>query len=248
MNLQGKTVCLSTLLHGVLMLCALTVFSRQTIPPPPVAMRLSLVQPAPTPVVAPPLPSIAATTADREKPREPARKKNAKVTATKQATKTTAVKPAAATPQLMAQAVPSAAAHLARVATVAKEQAPLPETDTPAASPPAEATPPKPAAGGIGGGPLPADQLDAPLTVVQQTQPAYPSRARRQNIEGWVKVRLVVGEDGAVEEASVLDSQPKKTFDEAVLVAVRGWRFKAGTAGGVPVRSRVETVVRFRLD
>ena len=90
--------------------------------------------------------------------------------------------------------------------------------------------------------------LDAPLSVVVRVPPVYPLGAKNRGTEGWVKVRFIVNEDGTVHGVTVVDSQPQKTFDEAVIRAVSGWRFKAGTVGGVPVKSRAETVVRFKLD
>ena len=90
--------------------------------------------------------------------------------------------------------------------------------------------------------------LDAPLSVVVRVPPVYPLGAKNRGTEGWVKVRFIVNEDGTVHGVTVVDSQPQKTFDEAVIRAVSGWRFKAGTVGGVPVKSQAETVVRFKLD
>lgn len=90
--------------------------------------------------------------------------------------------------------------------------------------------------------------LDAQLSVVVRVPPIYPLGAKNRGTEGWVKVRLIVNEDGTVQEVVIIDSEPKKTFDEAVIRAVSAWRFKAGTVGGVPVKSRAETVVRFKLD
>ncbi len=92
------------------------------------------------------------------------------------------------------------------------------------------------------------DDLDAPLSVVVRVPPVYPLGAKNRGTEGWVKVRFIVNEDGTVHGVTVVDSQPQKTFDEAVIRAVSGWRFKAGTVGGVPVKSQAETVVRFKLD
>jgi protein TonB len=90
--------------------------------------------------------------------------------------------------------------------------------------------------------------LDAPLTVMVRVPPVYPLGAKNRGTEGWVKVRFIVNEDGTVQEVAVVDSEPQKTFDDAVIRAVSGWRFKAGTVGGVPVKCRAETVVRFKLD
>ncbi|MDR3090090.1 MAG: energy transducer TonB [Desulfobulbaceae bacterium] len=90
--------------------------------------------------------------------------------------------------------------------------------------------------------------LDAPLTTIVRLPPMYPMAAKNRGLEGWVKVRLLVNEEGRVEDVEVLDAAPKKIFDEAVLRAVHGWRFKAGTVGGQPVKTRAETTVRFNLD
>jgi len=90
--------------------------------------------------------------------------------------------------------------------------------------------------------------LDAPLTVLVRIPPVYPMSAKNRGTEGWVKVRFIVHEDGSVGSVSVLESQPKTIFDDAVVRSVSGWKFKAGTIGGAPVKTWAETVVRFKLD
>ncbi len=90
--------------------------------------------------------------------------------------------------------------------------------------------------------------LDSPLVVLVRIPPVYPMSAKNRGKEGWVKVRFIVNEDGSVEDVSVVESEPKSIFDDAVVRSVSGWRFKAGTVGGVPVKTRAETVVRFKLD
>ncbi len=90
--------------------------------------------------------------------------------------------------------------------------------------------------------------LDLPLTVLARIPPVYPMSAKNRGTEGWVKVRFIVHEDGSVGSVSVVESEPKTIFDDAVIRSVTGWRFKAGTVGGVPVKTWAETVVRFKLD
>ncbi len=90
--------------------------------------------------------------------------------------------------------------------------------------------------------------LDAPLTVLVRIPPVYPMSAKNRGAEGWVKVRFIVHEDGSVGSVSVLESQPKTIFDDAVIRSVSGWKFKAGTISGAPVKTWAETVVRFKLD
>ncbi|MBU1567795.1 MAG: TonB family protein [Proteobacteria bacterium] len=90
--------------------------------------------------------------------------------------------------------------------------------------------------------------LDSPLMMLVRIPPIYPMSAKNRGTEGWVKVRFVVHEDGNVGSVSVVESEPKTIFDDAVIRSVSGWRFKAGTIGGVPVKTWAETVVRFKLD
>ena len=90
--------------------------------------------------------------------------------------------------------------------------------------------------------------LDEPLTAVSRMPPVYPMNAKRRNIEGWVRVRFVVDEDGEVDDVTILDEDPPGVFDRAVIDCVSDWRFRPGTVGGVPVRSAAETTIRFELD
>ncbi|MBM9520787.1 energy transducer TonB [Desulforhopalus vacuolatus] len=89
--------------------------------------------------------------------------------------------------------------------------------------------------------------LDAPLVGMSQMPPHYPQRAKRFAIQGWVKIEFVVNEEGRVENVKVLESQPKGTFERAVIRAVSHWRFRPGTIGGIPVKARVQQKIIFRV-
>lgn len=91
-------------------------------------------------------------------------------------------------------------------------------------------------------------EIDSPLTPVVQMHPVYPMMAKRQGIEGWVRVRFLVTDTGRVDKVSILDAQPRSIFDHAVIQCVSAWRFKPGTVEGNPVNVWAETVVRFELE
>lgn len=91
-------------------------------------------------------------------------------------------------------------------------------------------------------------QLDAPLTTMNRMPPIYPLRAKRRGIEGWVKISFVVTESGRVADIAVLEAEPPGFFEESVKRCVRAWRFKPGCVDGRPVKTRVETKIRFNLD
>jgi len=90
--------------------------------------------------------------------------------------------------------------------------------------------------------------LDKPPQKVVQTQPVYPYKARQRNIEGYVKVKMLVRADGSVGEVSILDAQPKGLFDTETLKAVPNWKFKPGVIDGQAVPSWVVTTIRFNLN
>jgi protein TonB len=92
------------------------------------------------------------------------------------------------------------------------------------------------------------DQVDTVPAVVGQTRPAYPYRARRRNIEGWVRIRFLVDQRGRVNDLNVLESSPEGVFEGAVRDAVLRWRFRPGIRAGRSVDVWVETTIQFELD
>ena len=91
-------------------------------------------------------------------------------------------------------------------------------------------------------------QLDAPLISLARIPPVYPLRAKRDGIEGWVKVEFVVNEQGNVDSVTIVKAQPPDIFNQSVIRCVSKWHFKPGTVEGTPVKFQVETTVRFKLE
>ncbi len=82
-------------------------------------------------------------------------------------------------------------------------------------------------------------------TVVTRPAPEYPEIARQAGIEGRVAVRVRIGRDGRVREASVVQSQ-NAIFDDAALDAVRRWTFTPGVQAGRAVEVWMTIPIRFR--
>jgi protein TonB len=72
--------------------------------------------------------------------------------------------------------------------------------------------------------PLPSVFRD--VKPVKKVRPKYPPEAEAQHIQGRVKVRLTVELDGSVSGVEVLVSEPPGVFEQAVLEAVRQYKFK----------------------
>jgi len=91
-------------------------------------------------------------------------------------------------------------------------------------------------------------EIDRPLTPLVKAPPVFPMHARRRGIEGWVTVRFLVNETGEVSQVEVIEADPPGIFEQAVIRSVGSWRFEPGTVDGTPVKTRVETTVRFELQ
>ncbi len=84
--------------------------------------------------------------------------------------------------------------------------------------------------------------------VVLASPITYPTQARQRKIEGRVVVRLLIGTDGTVERARILESQPADMFDRAVLDALPGWRFEPARYKNRNVQVWVTLPLDFRLE
>jgi periplasmic protein TonB len=93
-----------------------------------------------------------------------------------------------------------------------------------------------------------SEDLDQPPRQMVRTDPVYPYRARQRNIEGEVKVKLLVRADGTVSNLTILESNPKGVFDASVKKTVPNWKFSPGRIDGKAVPSWVVTNVVFVLS
>ncbi len=95
--------------------------------------------------------------------------------------------------------------------------------------------------------PAPAKVSQDPVPLAR-VNPDYPRRALQMGLEGWVKVRYSVDANGAVVDATVVDSKPRRIFDEAAIDAVSHWQYDPKIEDGVPVQyAGAETTFRFTL-
>lgn len=83
-------------------------------------------------------------------------------------------------------------------------------------------------------------------TVITKVTPAFPARAKRRGIEaGVVTVEYTIDSSGSVKDAVVVKADPPSFFDEAVLDAIRQWKYQPKLVNGVPVDSRQKFTFRF---
>ncbi len=85
------------------------------------------------------------------------------------------------------------------------------------------------------------------LTPLSRLPPQYPPTALMRELEGYVEVVFDVMEDGTVQNAVVLNSQPPRVFDRAATNAVSRWRFQPVVRNGKPTVVRAQVRVEFNL-
>jgi protein TonB len=85
------------------------------------------------------------------------------------------------------------------------------------------------------------------VELVRMKPPVYPPRCLRMGIEGVVRVRVLVGEDGVPQEVTLAKSSGESLLDEAAIEAVKDWVFKPALRNGVPARAWAVVPIEFKL-
>jgi periplasmic protein TonB len=89
---------------------------------------------------------------------------------------------------------------------------------------------------------------DAHALYGESPPPAYPERARLENQQGTVMLRVLVGADGSVERIEIAQSSGFDALDRAATDVVRTrWRFVPAKRAGATVASWVIVPIRFTL-
>lgn len=91
-------------------------------------------------------------------------------------------------------------------------------------------------------------ELDQQPLPMATPAPLYPHRARIRGIEGKVRVRFIVDQQGLIKELEIIRAEPKGYFEAAVRTALANWHFRPGTVANHKVMTRVETTIVFKLD
>lgn len=79
--------------------------------------------------------------------------------------------------------------------------------------------------------------------AISRGKPAYPSRAYALKIEGKVKVRYDVDNDGNVSNIEIVSAEPSNMFEREVKLAMKKWRYEPGKAG-----KGISSTFYFRID
>jgi TonB family protein len=90
------------------------------------------------------------------------------------------------------------------------------------------------------------DDLVSPPLVSTWVPPVYPPQAVEQKLQGTVRVRFIVNEEGVVTKARAVQSS-HPLFEAAAVQAILQWRFEPAVEGGRKVAKCVDLAVPFQL-
>jgi len=100
--------------------------------------------------------------------------------------------------------------------------------------------------GGAGGGVFRVGGGVAPPTILSRVEPQYSEEARKARYQGTVVLEAIVRKDGTVDIQRVVRSLGFG-LDENAIQALKQWRFRPGTKGGVAVDVSLNIEVNFNL-
>ena len=104
-----------------------------------------------------------------------------------------------------------------------------------------------------GGGPylgkwVPGDAAaEGEAVPIVRIDPQWPRRALEEGVEGFVRVEVLIGVDGATQDVRVVDSEPGGLFVRNAVRAVRRWKFKPRIVDGVAVERWAVTTIKFQM-
>jgi protein TonB len=91
------------------------------------------------------------------------------------------------------------------------------------------------------------ETVDEAPVALETPKPVHPARARRDGVEGRVTLSILIGTDGRVADARVLEATPTGVFDDAATDAIRAWRFSPARYQGAAVRTWRRITIVFEL-
>jgi protein TonB len=83
--------------------------------------------------------------------------------------------------------------------------------------------------------------------VVSEAVPNYPIDAARNQTSGYAVVQFTVSATGAVENPRVVNSSPRRVFDDAAIEAVKRSKFEPALKDGEPVESVLQRRIDFKF-
>ena len=90
--------------------------------------------------------------------------------------------------------------------------------------------------------------VDTAPKVMKRSPVVYPELARRQGINGFVLMNVLINETGNVEDVEIVESKPEEVFDLKANDTIRRWKFEPATYNGKKVKVWAMQKIVFKLN
>jgi protein TonB len=90
--------------------------------------------------------------------------------------------------------------------------------------------------------------VDVEPVPIRRDLPRYTRKARRQDREGLIVMKLLIIENGRIAHAELVEEIPGSDLGDAAIEATRTWQFTPARKDGVPVRVWKNVRVHFALS
>lgn len=76
----------------------------------------------------------------------------------------------------------------------------------------------------------------------------YPDLARKNSIQGFVVLNILIDNSGQVQDAKIIESKPQEIFDQTALNSVKEWQFQPAIYQGKKVKIWIKQRISFNLN
>ena len=87
-----------------------------------------------------------------------------------------------------------------------------------------------------------------PVRPVRMDAPQYPRDALRRGEEGHVIVEFTINAQGTTEDITIVEAEPRGSFDNEARRAVSRWTFEPALQDGRPIAQRIRHTLEFNLN
>ncbi len=81
--------------------------------------------------------------------------------------------------------------------------------------------------------------------LIRRIDPAYPSAAKRDGVQGSVDLEVTVSPKGVVQDVSVVHANPPGVFEKSATAAVRKWKYDPRFVDGLPAEAHLKVHLEF---
>lgn len=84
--------------------------------------------------------------------------------------------------------------------------------------------------------------------LLEQSKLIFPNEARKQNISGFVNLKILIGVSGGVDRVEVVNADPPGFFEKSAIESIKNWKFEPAFNEGQAQASWIAQKIKFELE